>query len=287
MGTLVGYPLDRIKADLQFSATRGGTQRSVMHSVRCIYSRAGPGGFYAGVTAPLVALAATSSVNFSAYVTFRRLLGAPSGSIAEGRSPDRCTPVAGAAVGPVLALINTPLELVKVQMQAHGGRGGYASVAHASVAIASEGGPRAFYVGYGVNTLREAAFGGTYFTAYEAGESLASSRAGLPVAAAIPLAGGAAGVVAWLCALPFDTVMVNMQSQRMDAPRELTAWRVAASVWRASGVQGFFHGAGPSVLRAFVVNAVRISVYELTLSILRSLRAGPCPGDPAVGAGGR
>lgn len=261
VGTIVGFPLDTLKAHLQTG--QQGERASITRAASSIYARAGLKGFYSGVAAPLVSLALTSSVNFSVYNTFRALLGGSSASVVEGRAADRHTLVAGALVGPVLAGVNTPLELVKIQLQV---RGAYRSAPHALWAVWRAGGLRALYTGLGVNVLRESAFGCVYFSAYELGANVLGGPLGLPMAAAVPVAGGCAGLLAWVAALPLDTVKSVVQAQDMKAHASLTPARAAAQVWRAQGPAGFMRGALPSVVRAFLVNAVRLSVYEAMLA---------------------
>ncbi|KAI9685184.1 MAG: hypothetical protein M1822_004771 [Bathelium mastoideum] len=56
--------------------------------------------------------------------------------------------------------------------------------------------------------------------------------------------------------------------RRQDTARREGAWEVGRMVWRAEGVSGLFRGFWVCNIRAFVVNAVQWSVYELALKML-------------------
>ncbi|KAI9654363.1 MAG: hypothetical protein M1821_006679 [Bathelium mastoideum] len=56
--------------------------------------------------------------------------------------------------------------------------------------------------------------------------------------------------------------------RRQHTARREGAWEVGRMVWRAEGVSGLFRGFWVCNIRAFVVNAVQWSVYELALKML-------------------
>lgn len=267
--TLVGHPLDTIKGNLQ-SAQGGRT--SIVRSASLIYGRGGIKSLYSGFAAPLVSLAVTSSVTFSAYSTFRSLLGASTSSVTEGREFDRHTPLAGAMIGPVLATINTPLELIKLQMQVngHSQRNGYRNAAHALYNILRIAGPHSLYLGFSVNALREVAFSTCFFSSYELAAQALRGPLGMTIA--VPAAGGLAALFAWIVTVPLDTVKSIVQAQDLRTARRLTPAGVVTQVWRAHGLAGFTRGAVASILRAVLANAVRLSVYESLLASLKRSR---------------
>ncbi|KAJ1407858.1 mitochondrial carrier domain-containing protein [Ochromonadaceae sp. CCMP2298] len=185
IGTVLGYPLDSIKTRMQVQ------RLDMISSARSIYSEASLAGFYRGVVSPLLALTLLNTLNFSSYAAMRAHLGIAQ----ELEGFEWRVAVAGAAVGPLSAMISTPFDLVKTQMQLLSGakkagvgtRTGtvtgvgtgvgtgtgtgtvvqFRNSLQAAVFIVRQGGVAALYRAHGVNSLREVVFLGTYFSAYE------------------------------------------------------------------------------------------------------------------------
>jgi solute carrier family 25 carnitine/acylcarnitine transporter 20/29 len=118
-----------------------------------------------------------------------------------------------------------------------------------------------FFRGGAATTLRLIPGWGVYFVSYEyICRVLASS---FPALSASPLviigAGGTAGVLAWLTSLPQDVVKsrIQMQScaQRVDT---LAAFRELAR----GGLASCYKGLAPTLVRAFIANAVVFLVAD-------------------------
>jgi len=93
------------------------------------------------------------------------------------------------------------------------------------------------------------------------------------------LSGGLGSFVFWGMAIPAD----NIKNRMMSYPYPLPYPRVSSSetmvnrpsftstvrqIYHSHGVNGFFHGLGPCLLRAFPVNACAFFVYEGTMRLL-------------------
>ena len=86
------------------------------------------------------------------------------------------------------------------------------------------------------------------------------------------LCGGLAGVVTWASIYPLDVIKTRVQTQVSSlSPAEqqqevlgqkprLYAFEVAKQAYRSDGMGVFFRGLGICSLRAFIVNAVQVSV---------------------------
>lgn len=284
IGTVFGYPFDVMKTRMQTAQTSlGATAKSIVQE-------SGVKGFYVGLMSPLVALTILNTMNFTAYnfmcETFQvrgdrsedgRFLRTSSSSFMTGNYA-----IAGASVGPLAALISTPFELVKTQVQLQRKMQVDPSARpkgslHMAIEIVREHGPLALFRGHVVNTTREVVFLGTYFMVYEHGKDvlqslLPSLDTNQPSKIAIPLAGGIAGAIGWFVSFPLDNVKSNIQGGRIvtgASPPSMLS--VARQVLAQKGIRGLYSGVVPSITRSFIVSATRFSVYESVLQHLRQL----------------
>ena len=180
---------------------------------------------------------------------------------------------AGGMTALVLTPITTPAELVKVraQLSGVGKKTRVSSLAVARNVISSHGLP-ALYTGYTVNGIREIVFVSLYFGWYESAKQIIHAHLGQDskwARAAIPLAGGSAGALAWSLSFPLDVIKSDIQSQKSLSPRITYSamWDLARSRFATSGLAGFYSGASASILRAFFVSGTRFSAYELAVSL--------------------
>lgn len=109
-----------------------------------------------------------------------------------------------------------------------------------------------------------------------AGEHESESQAAMKVL----LCGGLAGVVTWASIFPLDVIKTRVQTQLsslslaeqqplLDTPQQgtsgqrhrLGAFEVAKQAYRSDGMSVFFRGLGICSLRAFIVNAVQVSIF--------------------------
>ena len=274
-GTLLGFPLDVLKARMQSGSSGGlaANARAVLRS----------GTVYRGVTAPLVSMTLLNTVSFATYAHTRQLVGLrpvplhasplltsrPVEAQPGGGSPWWLVTVAGSLVAVPVTLVSTPFELLKLQQQLAPGR--YSGSAAAAASIVAQHGASALLRGLSVNFVREVLFLGCYFTLYERAK-VSLSTSGFTEGVAVPVAGGSAGACAWLLSFPLDTCKTMVQGRALDAPR-VTALQAGRTLWRSKGFSGLYSGALPSVLRAFLVSGTRFSVYELTVTALHRLES--------------
>jgi solute carrier family 25 carnitine/acylcarnitine transporter 20/29 len=262
VGTVIGYPLDVIKGRMQ--AQPGS---SMLRTARSIFTEQSITGFYRGVVPPLLSLTILNMTNFSSYAAVSKAI-----TPVESASVNCSAFVAGAAVGPIAALISTPFELLKIQMQfSIKNRTGYKSTSDAAFHIYKTRGLSALYRGHIVNSLREMLFLGTYFFCYENLKQAILDLASPSLA--IPLAGGMSGSIGWLVSFPLDCVKTNIQSINMD-PKSYTSLPKSSTIetfleiLRTRGILNLYNGVAPSIVRAFIVSSSRFSAYEAIMSII-------------------
>ena len=155
-------------------------------------------------------------------------------------------------------------------------------------------GPRILYTGHFINTIREAAFVGTYFFCYEGYKTefqklLASIENRISssnnannrqesshwsTTFAIPMAGGCAGASAWALTFPLDCVRAGVQGQHISLSSTVQLQKQGSietlkHLIKTKGFTGLYAGVSPSIARAFIVSGTRFSAYEGALWLCR------------------
>lgn len=269
IGTVIGYPLDVIKTQLQTgqsTASSRGLLGTGLHIVR----HEGISSLYRGIAPPLISLSILNTLTFASYSYFQKLYGAHRGRW------DWKNAASGASFGPIAACISTVENLIKTQMQVDRGRSQrrYASSWDCFRKLASQKKhhiPGALvYTGHGVNTLREMTFMFTYFYCYEGLRTELGHTKNAPKWV-IPVAGGLSGAIAWFISFPLDCVRAGVQGRR-DLMDKGHAVQVFRDLIVTKGVKGLYSGVVPSIVRAFIVSGTRFSAYETTLWFLRGGR---------------
>ena len=196
------------------------------------------------------------------------------------------TTLSGATAGTVQCIICCPTELIKLRMQVQGiGRdlprsslfsrifrgasvpvGGYVGPWQTAVNIYRQGGIRGINHGMLVTIYREAPAFGFYFLTYEyltqtlAGEGGSIDDLG-PVA--LCFAGAVSGINAWWPTYPFDVVKSRIQT---DVTRQyngiVDCFRKS---YRREGMNVFYRGLFPTLMRAVPTNAATLTTYTLVL----------------------
>lgn len=344
VGTVLGYPLDVVKSRMQTAhagarvanATNPATSASVrprgvpggasagfVASFTKLAREEGLRGAYRGLGPPVCMMMLMNAVNFTAFNRAKEALGVEGpvglgarahedGHRASASVVDWRVVAAATAVGPPCALIGTPFELVKLQMQmearhARVGRNQKTHAAHSAshrshrrtfessafrfaTTLHSTYGWRVFYLGGATNVARECLFNAVFFSTFEHtrfGFADACEARGVRREAAIATAGGLAGAAAWLLSLPLDCVKSGVQGQDLrnggwDARRARRARvgfaEVARAVLRTRGAFGFFSGAAPSVGRSFIVSGSRFVAFAGAMELLQG--EGRAPNEP-------
>jgi hypothetical protein len=273
-GTILGYPFDTVKTRMQ---TRPSQYVSMKQTFLKIYSEEGfLEGFYRGVGPPLAALTLLNMMNFTLYTKLSTELFLFQ---KEQRTLSKIEPntfFAGSLVGVCAALISTPFEFIKIQMQLQtlllsqstplafvGKKNSY----QLSKEILLQYGPQRLYRGHFINTFREMIFLGTYFFVYEHSKHLLSPYC--PLVLSIGLSGGMSGAIGWMISFPLDCVKANIQGSPINST-PASSVTIASQLLRAKGLRGLYSGVGASVSRAFIVSSSRFIAYEFAQWVISS-----------------
>jgi len=304
VGTVLGYPLDVVKSRMQtgHAGVKDVPGRATfVATLGRLFLREGVSGAYRGLGPPVCMMMLMNAVNFTAFNRAKEALGVdgpvgigarahedghrrPSASVVDWR-----VVAAATAVGPPCALIGTPFELVKLQMQMEARHAGHrrkrleSSAFRFAKTLHSTYGWRVFYLGGATNVARECLFNAVFFSTFEHtrfGFADLCEERGIRREVAIATAGGLAGAAAWLLSLPLDCVKSGVQGQDLrnggwDARRGGSrAARIgfaesARAVFQTRGVFGFFSGAAPSVGRSFIVSGSRFVAFAGGMELLQ------------------
>ena len=287
VGTVIGFPLDVIKTRLQTESITinrsngaishgGGIVRVATHIVRA----EGILSLYKGITPPLISLSLINTISFASYSYFRQFYHGTNGW-------DLKNSLAGMTGAPMFAMITTPENFLKTQMQLDNvhnpNKRQFRGSLHCATTLVKQHGFPILYTGHVINTVREGAFMACYFFMYEGLREwfLNSSHSkDRNAKIAVPVAGGLAGACAWFFSFPLDCIRAGVQGQSLSTfgtdGRNLQAKQGAVRVFwellNKKGVLGLYRGVGPSIARAFLVSGSRFSAYEGALWLLRGGR---------------
>jgi len=266
---LVGQPLDTIKTRMQADAAyaRGGA----LATARGIVAREGLLALYRGLLPPLLGSTIFRSVQISVYAA------AYAGA---GGSAALCTPLPGsgglqprvllaaAASSTARALIETPLELIKVRQQT--GQRWLRADNAAAAARAPLRELRGLYSGFGVTWARTMGLMTTFFVLVDALERNAPQLVAVPVAGPF-LKGGVCATMGWVVVWPFEVLKSQIQAKSPGVPDGAGALERARHVLATrGGVLGLYRGIGPGCLRSMLANGCSMVVFSACQAALRS-----------------
>ncbi|KAL1920319.1 uncharacterized protein VTP21DRAFT_1465 [Calcarisporiella thermophila] len=269
---IVGHPFDTVKVRLQ-TQPDPPKYKGAIDCVKVTLKEEGPRGLYKGVASPLMGIGICNAILFSANGNFRRLL--QGGDESRVLSLAEIT-LAGGLAGSVMAFANCPVELLKVKLQAQNTmpvseiRGTpYKGVIDCGIRTFKDRGLAGLYRGITITIIRDVPSYASYFFAYEGMKRwLASNKQDTDLTSGdLLLAGGIAGIAAWLPCYPQDVLKSRMQN---NTSYKSTADCFRALVAQKMGVKSFFKGFTPTLARAFPANAATFFAYESAMKLLRN-----------------
>ncbi|KAJ1925884.1 hypothetical protein IWQ60_004286 [Tieghemiomyces parasiticus] len=230
-------------------------------------------GLYKGMASPLASVAVVNAIIFGVYET---TLGLQTRHQEIAPTLDQVF-IAGLATGVVSSLITCPTELAKVRLQNQvteavgipAGRTLYRGPYDVFLRTFREGGVRACYRGFVPTLLRELSLG-PYFVSYEIYCRWLTAPDGdidHLGPGALVMAGGLAGITAWLTTYPIDVIKTRVQDQDATTSRQ-GMLATARGCYREAGVRIFFRGLTATILRAFPCNAATFFVYATSMRLM-------------------
>lgn len=219
------------------------------------------------MASPLLGVAAQNSLLFTAFSVSKRLVAADTQlSIPQ-------VALAGSLAGGANALLSSPVELLKIRMQAQYTTHGTAPPRLRQVAAhiySSYGLRRGVMRGFWITVAREVPAYAAFYAAFEAAKAAFSSHLhtdNLPVWA-LMASGSAGGVANWLACYPLDVVKSRVQlTDHRLAPTYIADEFKA--IYRQQGAKAFVRGLSPTLLRAIPAAAATFTTFELAKGLLQ------------------
>ncbi|KAK9720083.1 hypothetical protein K7432_004345 [Basidiobolus ranarum] len=274
-GLIVGHPLDTVKVRLQSQTKAHLVYRGTAHCFTSIIKYEGVKGLFKGMASPMAGVALVNALAFGVYESVLNFQ-------IQGSETDATLNqmfVAGIATGVVNSFVSCPMELAKIRLQNQGPENAkfgnyYKGPLDCFLKTYKAGGVVACYRGLWSTILRELSFG-PYFVSYEifcrmltpAGKTvneMSSPR--------LIVAGGFAGICAWVSTYPFDVVKTKIQADLAgnDKPRYRGVMDCMVKCYREEGISILFRGLNATILRAFPLNAATFFVYAQSMRMLNS-----------------
>jgi solute carrier family 25, member 39/40 len=238
----------------------------VRDAMRKIVRSEGPRGLWRGLNATLALSVPTTGLYFTLY---QALMAYSSVSV---RIPDGFdAAAAGMLARTMTATIASPVELVRVRLQA-GSNGTILSILRR---VYYEDGLRSLWRGLTPTLARDAPFSAIYWGTYETLKNPARSplphgmfRSGEPTFLTFLTSGIGAGGLAGVLTVPADVIKTRQQAAEHGGMARSSVHDIARGILRDEGVQGFFRGVGPRVIKVAPACAIMMGSYELFKKVL-------------------
>lgn len=267
----VTMPIDVLKVRMQLQGEGGSARqyRNTADAAVKILRSEGSLAFWKGLKPAVLRQLTYGSLRFGLYAHCRELYGVPVNSM-------QAVPVrkalAAMTAGGVSAFICTPIDLVKVRMQAEGMPGHaplprYRGIGDAFKSVVRQEGLLGLYKGVGPTTLRAAAVAAAEMASYDEVKLLILRRKWFADGVPLHLATGVlSGLIASVVSSPFDVVKSRLMSQPFDQRGVGLHYAgmldCFAKSWQAEGFRFAFKGFLPICMNKCPTVVLLFVLYE-------------------------
>jgi len=288
---MAGHPFDTIKVMLQDGSGNMPKFNNGYQALKYTIKLDGVKGLYRGLSVPLVSVSFINSIFFATNKYFQNLFHP---QIAQGELiPYHKAALAGGIAGGVISFFITPRDLIKtklqIQIRPYGSTQinnykGPIDVIRKTIQTKGFGG---MFRGINSTFCRDIPGDAAYFMVYEymkrfllqfsskhngdaESHNIAGKHQPLPAWVAVG-AGGTAGMSFWFSIYPMDVIKTRIQTQPEHLPPKYKGViDCAIKIYREEGINTFFRGFIPTLLRSFPTSAVNFLMYETTKDLLHS-----------------
>lgn len=255
-----GHPLDTVKVRIQTQPLPVTGQlpeyTGTYDCIRKIFANEGVKGFYKGMATPLIGVTPMYAITFFGYSLGMKLQTPANGT--EYTSLQIFN--AGMLSAIFTTALNGPGERVKCLLQVQSANQSspalYSGPIDCVNKLYRQGGLRSVFRGTFATLLRDVPANGVYFCSYEGLKAKFRLENGSSELSALStiFAGGTAGIIFWISAIPVDVLKSRLQTAP-DGQYPNGLRDVFTSVIRLEGIRGLYKGATAVFLRAFPANA--------------------------------
>jgi len=175
----------------------------------------------------------------------------------------------GVCAGSSSEIATMPFEVMKTRLQLSGDKAVKPGANFRVIkSVVQNEGVAALYKGINAGVARQFIYCGGKMSLYEPVRNFYSGVFGDDSILGKLLAGGTSGATANFCSNPADLMKVRIQADVTGEASRKGLFRLWADCVRSEGVLGLWTGVGPTVLRAFFMNAVELGGYDLTKQVL-------------------
>lgn len=264
---LIGQPFDLIKIRLQ---TGTGTATSASGIIKNVIKNEGILAFYKGTLPPLFGVGACVSLQFYGFHETKRYFLNKNNTNTLSLWPQ--TYICGAMAGIVNTPVTTPVEQLRILSQASADK---LSIKSVISNIYGSNGVKGLFRGFNITLCREIQSYGVWFLSYETMINQLIQWQGYKSRNDINTlqlltCGALAGNFLWLSAYPLDVIKSNIQSDGFNSKSKFSgkSINVIRHIMATSGLQGFWKGIGPCLMRATPCSAGTFASVELALRVL-------------------
>uniref|UniRef100_U5EXE6 Putative mitochondrial carnitine-acylcarnitine carrier protein n=1 Tax=Corethrella appendiculata TaxID=1370023 RepID=U5EXE6_9DIPT len=257
-GILVSYPFDTVKVHLQTQDHRNPVYRGTWHCLKTIVGKDSVRGLFRGMTSPLAGVAAVNAIVFGVYGNVQRTSTDPNSIYSHF--------LAGSIAGLAQSVVCSPMELIKTRLQLQNNQNSlvqkFKNPLECTQHIYRNEGVRGIFRGLTITAVRDTPAFASYFVSYELMIRLVTN----PTPFHILMAGGLAGTISWICTFPIDTVKSRLQADGVSSkPMYNGVKDCIQKSYKNEGLSFLMKGLGPTLIRAFPMNAVCFLVVSWTL----------------------
>jgi len=267
--TVAGYIPDTIKVRLQ---TQSLSSPHYNGAIDCCFKMVREEGFrslFRGMMMPLFSRAIVNGMCFSTYTLMTKVM-----TKSESSPSLPIVFFSGGCAGAISAIVASPTELIKVQMQLGQVSGG--PISHFKHLLNDVGMKHFLMMGMFPTLVRDFICMGTFFvTTSEFSKAMSSSSINPSFIHLASLLGGAmAGVAGWAACYPFDVWKSNVQQHENLTNKDkksLSFSNFFKQRYKLLGIRGFYSGLVPTLFRAIPVNASKYFAFDLVIRLFHSM----------------
>lgn len=263
-----GHPLDTLKVRLQTQVPGPDGKLPFSGMGDCIrktIALEGYSGLYKGAASPLIGSMAHNAGVFFSYGQAKKIVGAD-----QTGAPLFKHYQAGALAAVFITCVESPVDLLKIKLQAQVGEGEYKGVMDAAKKITKQHGIKGIYQGFVPTMVRNIPCFGFYFAGSEFGYRLVCPvgevHSQQQVFVGGMVGGACAGFGFWGLVYPLETIKTRMQNDKIAVADRAYKGMLdcAKKTYAEGGVKAFWKGYTPSLVRAVPVNsAIFMAVFQV------------------------